>query len=59
MKEKEKLKAAFDQVRAEEELKERTKEYLSEKLKTNELTLIALRQPCLLAAANLAKMKKA
>lgn len=35
------------------------KEYLSEKLKTNELTLIALRQPCLLAAANLAKMKKA
>ena len=32
MKEKEKLKAAFDQVRAEEELKERTKEYLSEKV---------------------------
>lgn len=32
MKEKEKLKAAFDQVRAEEELKERTKEYLSERV---------------------------
>lgn len=32
MKEKEKLKAAFDQIRAEEELKERTKEYLSEKV---------------------------
>ena len=32
MKEKEKLKAAFDQVRAEEKLKERTKEYLSEKV---------------------------
>lgn len=32
MKEKEKLKVAFDQVRAEEELKERTKEYLSEKV---------------------------
>lgn len=32
MKEKEKLKAAFDQVRAEEELKERTKKYLSEKV---------------------------
>ena len=32
MKEKEKLKAAFDQVRAEEDLKERTKEYLSEKV---------------------------
>lgn len=34
------------------------KEFLSEKLKTNELTLIVLRQPCLLAAANLAKMKR-
>lgn len=32
MKEKEKLKAAFDQVRAEEKLKEWTKEYLSEKV---------------------------
>ena len=32
MKEKEKLKAAFDQVRAEEKLKKRTKEYLSEKV---------------------------
>lgn len=32
MKEKEKLKAAFDQVQAEEKLKERTKQYLSEKV---------------------------
>ena len=38
---------------------EKIKSYLEEKLATNELTLIILKQPCLLAAANLAKMKKA
>ena len=36
---------------------EKITEYLREKLATNELTLIILKQPCLLAAANLAKMK--
>ena len=35
------------------------KEYLRGKLAANETTLIVLRQPCLLAAANLAKLKKA
>ena len=33
------------------------KEFLAQKLNTNELTLIVLKQPCLLAAAQLAKMK--
>lgn len=36
---------------------EKITEYLKEKLATNELTLIVLKQPCLLAAANLAKLK--
>ena len=33
-------------------------EYLKEKLATNELTLIVLRQPCILAAANLIKRNR-
>lgn len=36
---------------------DKIKSYLEEKLATNETTLVILKQPCLLAAANLAKMK--
>ena len=58
MKEKEKLKAAFDQVRAEEELKERTKEYLSEKVyarkkkRTSPLRNFAAAAACALAGGS-------
>ena len=38
---------------------EKFQKYLEEKLATNELTLIILRQPCLLAAAEIAKRKAA
>ena len=38
---------------------EKFQKYLEEKLATNELTLIILRQPCLLAAAGIAKRKAA
>ncbi len=37
---------------------EKIKSYLKEKMATNELTLIVLKQPCILASANLAKMKE-
>ena len=33
------------------------KEFIAEKMKTNELTLVVLRQTCILAAAQLAKRK--
>lgn len=47
--------ASFNPVREGEQFKK----YLQEKLATNETTLIVLKQPCLLSAANLAKLKKA
>ena len=36
---------------------DKIKSFLEEKLATNELSVVILKQPCLLAAANLAKMK--
>ncbi len=46
--------AVFNPVREGEKFKQ----YLREKLETNDSTVIVLRQPCLLAAANLAKLKR-